>query len=249
MTTAISSIIASQIDKAAFDESFDQELPRDSNWLNTFDETEFLATLSQQNVVRVVGECSAPMAPRLLRGVLGGRTVTDVPSPHRLLRRAFQLRETLLDELQRSFEKRTTLPPKTTEAERLVVQWFGETLCHQGRLEFWEVRSAISELATSKHQRASHIKSWTDCDSEAERLDIHSERLFAPHYTAGFNWGFIAVSNDRTVVVDGKPNDDAQCRPGTHGKATGTMYRWRTSEVSYVTLRESVSEIHAGEPL
>ena len=120
MTTALSPVIASRLEKAAVDNGFDQEQPREGDslgfastqcplriWLGTFGDAVFLATFSQQNVARALGEYGTPMAAPLPKGALGGRTVTDIPSLHRLLRRAFQLSKTLPDELLRSFEKQT----------------------------------------------------------------------------------------------------------------------------------------------
>lgn len=67
------------------------------------------------------------------RGDSGGRTVPDIPALHQLLRRAFQLSRTLPNELLHTFEKRVAALPKTTEAERLVVQRVGQNLFSEGR--------------------------------------------------------------------------------------------------------------------
>jgi putative restriction endonuclease len=196
VTTTLSPVIASRLEKAAVDNGFDQELPRESDWLGfastqcplrvwlgTFGVAAFLATFSQQNVARALGEYGTTMAAPLPQSALGGRTVTDVPSLHRLLRRAYQLSKTLPNELLRSFEYRTTLLPRTTEAERLVIQRVGQDLFRQGLIEFWEGRCAITGLAVPEPLRASHIKPWTDCKSNAdERLDVRNDlpRLSQP---------------------------------------------------------------------
>jgi hypothetical protein len=132
MTTALSPVILSRLEKAAVDNGFDQELPRDGDWLGftstqcplriwlgTVADAVFLAALSQQNVARALGENGTPMAAPLPKGALGGRSVTDIPALHRLLRRAFQLSKTLPDELFHAFEKQTAALPKTTEIKRL----------------------------------------------------------------------------------------------------------------------------------
>src|SRR3954465_12582631 len=118
MTTALSPITASRLEKVAVDNGFDQELPRDGTWLafastqcplriwlGTFGDAVFLAAFSQQNVARALGEYGTLMAAPLPKGALGGRTVTDIPALHRLLRRAFQFSKTLPDELLHTFEK------------------------------------------------------------------------------------------------------------------------------------------------
>lgn len=214
MTTALSPVIASRLEKAAVDNGFDQELPRQGSflgfastqcplrvWLGTFGDAVFLATFSQQNVARALGDYGTPMAAPLPKGALGGRTVTDIPSLHRLLRRAFQLSKTLPDELLHSFEKQTKALPKTTEAERLVIQRVGQDLFRHGLLEYWEGRCAITGLAVPELLRASHIKSWADCSSDAERLDIWNGLLLAPHLDAAFDRGFITIAHDGAVIV------------------------------------------------
>lgn len=214
MTTALSPVIASRLEKAAVDNGFDQELPRDGDWLGfastqcplriwlgTFGDAFFLATFSQQNVARALGDYGTPMAAPLPKGALGGRTVTDIPSLHRLLRRAFQLSKTLPDELLHSFEKQTAVLPKTTEAERLVVQRVGQDLFRGGLLEYWEERCAITGLAVPELLRASHAKPWVDCATDAERLDVFNGLLLAPHLDAAFDRGFITVADNGGVVV------------------------------------------------
>lgn len=216
MTTALSPVIASRLEKAAVDNGFDQELPREGDWLGfastqcplrvwlgTFGDAVFLATFSQQNVARALGEYGTPMTAPLPKGALGGRTVTDIPSLHRLLRRAFQLSKTLPDELLHSFEKQTATLPKTTEAERRVVQRVGQDLFRRGLVEYWEGRCAITGLAVPELLRASHIKPWADCSSDAERLDIWNGLLLAPQLDAAFDRGFITVGDDGAVIVSG----------------------------------------------
>jgi hypothetical protein len=214
VTTALSPVIASRLEKAAVDNGFDQELPREGDWLGfastqcplrvwlgTFGDVIFLATFSQQNVARALGEYGTPMAAPLPKGALGGGTVTDIPSLHRLLRRAFQLSKTRPDELLRSFEKQNATLPETTEAERLVVERVGQDLFRHGLLEDWEGRCAITGLAVPELLRASHIKPWADGTSDAERLDIWNGLLLAPHLDAAFDRGFITVGDDGAVIV------------------------------------------------
>jgi len=103
-------------------------------------------------VLREASPCSTSRA-----GAAGGRIVTDCPALHRLLRRAFQLSKTLPDELLHRFEQQTTALPKTTGAERLVVQRVGQDLFRHGLLAYWEGRCAITGLAVPKLPRASHV--------------------------------------------------------------------------------------------
>lgn len=223
MTTPLSLVTITRLEKAAVDNGFDQELPREGDWLSfastqcplriwlgSFGDAVFLATFSQQNVARALGQYGTPIAAPLPNGALGGRTITDIPALHRLLRRAFQLSKTLPDELLHSFEKQTAALPRTTEAERLVIQRVGQNVFRYGLLEYWEGRCAITGLAIAELLRASHIKPWADCASDAERLDIWNGLLLAPDLDAVFDRGFITVADNGAVVVSAALDETAR---------------------------------------
>ncbi len=224
MTMVVSPIVVSRLEKAATDNGFDQALAPEGNWLifastqcplrvwlgafgnaaGLGDEagpTILLAAFSQQNVTRALGEYGTPMAAPMPRGAAGGRTVADVPALHRLLRRAFQLSRALPNELLHTFEKQVALLPKTTAAERLVIQRVGQNLFREGLLDLWEERCAVTGLAVPPLLRASHIKPWADCETDAERLDVYNGILLAPHLDAAFDNGFITVADDGSIVV------------------------------------------------
>ncbi|EYF06003.1 Hypothetical protein CAP_2463 [Chondromyces apiculatus DSM 436] len=170
-------------------------------WLGAFDDVVFLAAFSQQNVARALGEYGTPVAAPMPKGAVAGRTVLDVPALHRLLRRAFQLSKALPNELLHTFDKQVAALPKTTEAERFVVQRVGQNLFRQGLLDLWEGRCAVTGLAIPALLRASHIKPWADCETDAERLDVFNGILLAPHLDAAFDRGFITVQDDGAIVV------------------------------------------------
>ena len=219
-----SPIVVSRLEKAATDNGFDREFEREGAWLafasthcplrvwlGAFGDGVFLAGFSQQNVARALGEYDSPIATSLPQGAVAVHAVPDVPALHRLLRRAFQLSKALPNELLHTFEKQVAALPKTTEAERLVVQRVGQNLFRDGLLDLWESRCAITDLAVPDLLRASHIKPWADCESDAERLDVYNGLLLAPHLDAAFDRGFITVEDDGVVVVSATLDDTARC--------------------------------------
>lgn len=223
MTTLLTPATITRLEKAAVDNGFDQELLRQGEWLvfastqsplrlwlSTFADAVFVAAFSQPHVARALGEYGTPMTSPLPTGASAGRTVGDIPSLHRLLRRAFQLSRTLPDELLHVFEKNTAALPRSTEAERLVVQRVGQDIFRAGLLEYWEERCAISGLGVQELLRASHIKPWADCETDAERLDVFNGLLLAPHLDAAFDCGFITVEDDGVVVVSPKLPPEAR---------------------------------------
>jgi hypothetical protein len=207
-------LTATRFGKAAADNGFDQELPPNGVWL-AFASTHapmkvWLATdiegrptaaLSRLDVAHALADHGTPLAVALPGGAFAARAVADVPALHRLLRRAYQLARTLPNELLHSFEQKTSALPRATEAERLVVQRVGQDIFRAGLMDYWEGRCAITGLAVPELLRASHIKPWATCESDAERLDVFNGLLLAPHFDALFDQGFITVGDDGSVLV------------------------------------------------
>lgn len=215
--------IATLLEMAALNNGFDRELPAVDGWLvfasthvplkvwlRAEGEADYIAALSQMKVARALSEHGEPAAVSLPHGAVAARAVSDIPNMHRLLRRAFQLSKTLPDELLRVFEKKTASLPRATEAERLVVQRVGQDIFRAGLIDYWEGRCAITGLAVTELLRASHIKPWADCLSDAERLDVFNGILLAPHLDAAFDRGFITLADDGTVMVSPDLSDQAR---------------------------------------
>ena len=211
------------LEKAATDNGFDLELDHPADWLSfgssqtsmriwltVLDESRVLAAVSRADVLdglATLGTVSTNMLPTRAAGALA---VDDMAALHRLLRRAFQLSRTLPDALLHAFETETENLPRSTEAERMVVQRVGQDIFRRGLLEYWDGRCAITGLDVPELLRASHIKPWADCDTDAERLDVFNGLLLAPHLDAAFDAGFITVGEDGVVIVSDALTADAR---------------------------------------
>jgi putative restriction endonuclease len=219
LNTPISPIITSRLEKVAIDNGFDVELPRvlggDGRlnwlgfvstqcplriWLGMFGDN-FVTAFSRQNVTNALSEFGTVFEGTIPIGASGARCVSDIPALHHLVRRAFQLSKTLPDELLHVFVKATASLPRTTEAERVVVQRVGQDIFRSGLIEYWEGTCAITGLAIADVLRASHIKPWADCESDRERLDVYNGFLLAPHLDAAFDRGLITVTDEGVVMV------------------------------------------------
>ncbi len=230
MTSSLSPATITRLEKLAVDNGFDRDLPREGDWLafastqaplrlwlTVFGDAVFLAAFSQLHVARALGEYGTPMVAPLPPGAAAGRTVVDIPALHRLVRRAFQLSKTLPDELLHLFEKQTAALPRATEAERLVIQRVGQDVFRAGLLDFWESKCAMTGLRTVELLRASHIKPWAACDTDAERLDVFNGLLLAPHMDAAFDGGWITVGDDGAVIVSERLGGDERAILGLSG--------------------------------
>ena len=91
--------------------------------------------------------------------------------------------------------------PRTTEAERLVVQRVGQTLFRGALLDLWRGQCCVTGLAVPDLLRASHIKPWARCESDDERLDVFNGLLLAPHVDALFDGGWISFGSNGEVLV------------------------------------------------
>lgn len=203
-----------RLEKVATDNGFDCQLPTEDGWLH-FASTHcplrlwltagpsstYLAAFSQGNVARALEDQGLATSEPLPPGAQGARGAPDVPGLHRLVRRAFQLARTLPDELLHTFQQQTAKLPATTEAERLVVQRVGQNLFRDGLLDYWEGTCAVTGLAVPELLRASHIKPWAECATDAERLDVFNGLLLAPHLDAAFDRGLLTVADDGALVL------------------------------------------------
>lgn len=214
MTEDLSPSTQTLFRKVAYDNGFDLEPPAHGSWL-AFASTRsplrlwlgsaggsgLVVAFSRRNVGHALAEHGPAYGGALPEGALMARVVADVPAVHRLARRAFQLSLALPDELLVAFQKKTATLPKSTEAERLVVQRVGQDLFRAGLIEYWEGRCPVTGLSVVELLRASHIRPWADCEADAERLDVFNGLLLAPQLDAAFDRGLITVADEGTVVV------------------------------------------------
>jgi hypothetical protein len=219
----LAAVTITLLEKAASDNGFDLERPREGDWLSfgstqtsmriwltSMGESFFLVALSRANVFDTLAGLGVAFTEALPSGAVSARTVADILALHRLLRRAFQLSRTLPDELLHVFERQTADLPRSTEVERLVVQRVGQDIFRRGLLEYWDGRCAITGLSMPDLLRASHIKPWADCESDTERLDVFNGFLLAPHLDAAFDAGFISVAPDGAVLLSTVLHADAR---------------------------------------
>jgi len=100
-----------------------------------------------------------------------------------------------------TYVEQTRALPKTTGAERLVVQRVGQGVFRAALLDFWNARCPLTGIAHPRLLRASHMKPWADCDTDAERLDVHNGLLLAAHLDAAFDAGLISFEMDGSLAV------------------------------------------------
>lgn len=91
--------------------------------------------------------------------------------------------------------------PRASEAERLVVQRVGQTLFRAALLDFWQGRCCLAGLEVAELLRATHIRPWSHCESDDERLDVFNGLLLSPTMDALFDAGWMTIDEDGSVVL------------------------------------------------
>lgn len=115
-----------------------------------------------------------------------------------LLARVYALARSLPDAPLQTFVAKTKDLPRSTEAERLVVQRVGQDIFREGLMAYWGARCPLTGITDPALLRASHIKPWARCDSDAERLDVHNGLLLSALWDAAFDRGLVTFEDDGT---------------------------------------------------
>jgi putative restriction endonuclease len=141
------------------------------------------------------------------------------------LQKASATARTLPNRVAEKFHAAVVLMPMTTEIERLVRQRVGQSLFREALLDFWQGRCCITGLAVPELLRASHIKPWSRCESDEERLDVFNGLLLAPHIDALFDGGWISFSDDGRLLT-------SSALPGAARTQIGVNLDWRVSALT-----------------
>lgn len=213
---ALSTVDRIRLDKAAVDEGFGVRRPDDGEWM-AFDGMGMPASLRlfHRDGVYYVAVNHAGVAEELEKRWQGlpQRTepipppsfhhflVSDTAPLQDLIRDIYQLARALPPEPLRVFEAQTAGLPRSTEAERLVVQRVGQDVFRAALNVYWEGRCAVTGVGERRLLRASHMKPWARCESNAERMDSFNGLLLAAHLDAAFDTGLISFADSGEILL------------------------------------------------
>jgi putative restriction endonuclease len=88
-----------------------------------------------------------------------------------------------------------------TEVERLVRQRVGQDKFRDAMLDYWGGACAVTGVAVPAVLRASHAKPWSECASDAERLDVFNGFLLSANLDALFDRFLISFDDDGALVM------------------------------------------------
>ena len=198
--------------KAAFRNGFRRVLGPSEGWAR------FASTTAKGTLMLAVGGPTGPWYLSLDHsGVISEINLkpTDLPGPglarcrfeslgelYEFLPRFHALALALPDGPLETFLAKTKTLPKTTEAERLVIQRVGQDIFRERPLAYWGGRCPLTGITDTALLRASHIIPWNDCESHAERLHIYNGLLLSALWDAAFDRGLVTVEpNGNPVFV------------------------------------------------
>jgi putative restriction endonuclease len=159
---------------------------------------------------------------------------------HELFLRVAAISRVLHQEGLRNFVATTQNPPSSTEAVREVVQRVGQDIFRRTLIEYWGGRCAVTGLDLVELLRASHIKPWADCETDAERLDVFNGLLLAPHLDALFDKGLVTFSDEGQLLYSSQLSerqwellgiDRLAMRVDSLADGHRAYLRWHRSEV------------------
>jgi hypothetical protein len=203
-------VVRTEAQKAAWDNGFRLDRGVEGGWLR-------YASTTAPGSVWIA--CASQGGPWLLSidhpGVIAeiAAAASTVPGPgagsfiyetltklHAALDRVYKLAMSLPDAPLHRFRAETAALPRTTEAERLVVQRIGQNLFRDALLDYWSQRCPLTGITEPGLLRASHIVPWSDCDDE-QRLDVHNGLLLSALWDAAFDQGLVSFADDGTALA------------------------------------------------
>lgn len=156
---------------------------------------------------------------------VGSVLVSGVEQLYAVLQHASAVARNMPNRIADHFRAKTEGLPKSTEAERLVLQRVGQDLFRLALLDFWRGRCCVTGLAVPSLLRASHIKPWAKCESDNERLDVFNGLLLAPHIDALFDGGWVSFSDQGGLLVSKELSSAAR-------QQLGVTSEWSVQELT-----------------
>lgn len=213
-------IVREECEKAAFQNGFRRVLGENEGW------AAFASTTARGVVYLAAAGARGPWFLALEHaGVIAelGLPAVAMPGPgknryafatlgeaYAALDRVYALGVSLPDAPLREFEKRVASLPRTTEAERLVVQRIGQDIFRARLLDYWQGRCPLTGITDPELLRASHIIPWAECESDAERLDVHNGLLLSALWDAAFDRALVTFDDDGAPEFSPSLSDQAR---------------------------------------
>jgi HNH endonuclease len=217
-------VVRTEAQKVAWDNGFRIDRGVEESWLHYASTTApgsvwvagasqrgpWLLSIDHPGVAAEIGTAAASPVPGPGTATFVYETLTQL---HAALDRVYKLAMSLPDAPLVHFRAETAKLPRTTEAERLIIQRIGQNLFRNALMDYWGRRCPLTGITEPALLRASHIVPWSDCNDE-QRLDVHNGLLLSALWDAAFDCGLVSFADD------GKP-----CVPCWENRSPSTRHR------------------------
>ena len=138
-----------------------------------------------------------------------------------LLAHAARLARTLPDLPRQNYEQAVaeelsylSKSTASTEVERLVRQRVGQNVYRVSLLDYWGGACAVTGIAVPELLRASHARAWSECTTDADRLNVFNGFLLVAHLDALFDRHLMTFSATGEAVFAPSISQEVKLRLG-----------------------------------
>ena len=220
-------VVRTEAQKAAWDNGYRLEREAKDGWLRYASTTAprsiwigggssqgpWLLSIEHSGVLAEIGTLPASPAPGPGITTFALATLSQL---HAVLDRVYKLAVSLPEAPLLRFRAATASLPRTTEAERLVIQRIGQDVFHDALMDYWGGRCPLTGITEPALLRASHIVPWSDCSDE-QRLDVHNGLLLSALWDAAFDKGLVSFNDDGMARVSSSLSEAAGDALGVAG--------------------------------
>jgi putative restriction endonuclease len=87
-----------------------------------------------------------------------------------------------------------------TETDRLEKVRVGQNIFRRALMDYWSETCPITGICDPALVRASHMRPWAECETDAQRLDAHNGLLLSSLWDAAFDAGLVTFADDGTPL-------------------------------------------------
>lgn len=214
LTTPQPFVIREECEKAAWQHGYRRVLGEQDGWAafgsTTAHATLWLAAASEQGPwflaidhPGVIKELQ--VTPDEIAGPGAARySFPNLTELYAILPRFYQLATSLPDAPLHAFHAQTAKLPRSTEAERLVVQRIGQNIFRSCLTDYWQGRCPFTGITDAALLRASHIVPWSECYNDTQRLDVYNGLLLSALWDAAFDRALVTIDDLGTPLFSSK---------------------------------------------
>lgn len=200
--------VDSELREAAFNHGYQRDAGEADGWLWFRSDTApgeialaasashwFLAVTHQGVAAELEGHPAGP-APGDAIAVFA---FVSQPEMRAALSRAWHLARSLPTAPLHRFHEEIAALDKT-EIDGIVRRRIGQDVFRAALMDYWGGRCPLTGIDDPALLRASHIIPWAECQSDAERLDVHNGLLLSSLWDAAFDEGLVSFDDDGSAL-------------------------------------------------